>query len=108
MAFAKGRDDPRIGGDHQALEFIGGQASCPAVEQLDRFGARLDLAGEIADRLAGDGFENGVELGRIAIGHRARLVLIAAAFARHHVGCNGPWAPGKAKHGHVVGQPLAA
>ena len=108
VTFAQGRDDSRIGRNHQTLEFIGGQASCPAVEQLDRFGTRLDLAGEIADRLAGDGFENGVELGRVAIGHRARLVLVAAAFARRHIGRHRPRASRKAKHGHLIGQPLAA
>ncbi len=39
-----------VGSDHPALELRRRQAARPAIEQLHRFGAGFDLAGEIFDR----------------------------------------------------------
>ncbi len=108
MAFAQGSGDRSVGGDHQAFEFVGRQAARPAVEQLHRFGPGGDLAGEIGDRLGHDPVKDGIQLARIGIGHRPRGMLVAAPLARDHVGRHRPRAPGKAQHGHTVGQPLAA
>ena len=71
------RDDGGIGRDDPALELVGREASRPAVEQLHRFRARLDLAREvgrsvsptIASRIAPERCTG------IAIGERAGIVL---------------------------------
>ena len=108
MPLAKRGNDPRIGTDYQPLEFVGSEAARPAVEQLDRFGTRRDLARKIVDRLAHDRIEDGIELARVTVGHRPRGVLVAATFARDHIGRHGPRTACKAQHGHPLGQSLAA
>ena len=71
---------------------------------MHRFRTGFDLAGKIIDGFCNDPIENRIELGRIAIGQRARFVLVAASLAGHHVSRHGPRAPGKAQHRHPFGQ----
>ena len=72
------------------VELARGEATGPAVEQLHGLGARRDLAGKVLDGDVRDRVDDRLERRPVGIGHRARIVLVAAALTRDHVGSDGP------------------
>jgi hypothetical protein len=65
------------------------------------FGACLHLSAEVFHCHIDNRVDDRLECTRIAIGQRAGIVLVAAAFTRHHVGRDGPGAACKAQHGRL-------
>ena len=80
------RDDP-------PLELRWRQASGPAIEQLHRLRAGLDLRGKILERHLLDAADDLGKSTWIGIGQSPRFGLVAAALPRDHVGRDGPRAP---------------
>ncbi len=98
VCFAQGSDDAGIGRNDPAFELTRRQRSGPAVEQLHRLGPSVDLPAQIVDRHALDRHQQFFERDRVAVRHSARIVLVAAALALHHIRRDGPRAASKAQH----------
>ena len=94
------RDDP-------AFELARGETARPAVEQLDRVDASIDLLRQIIDRRIDEFVDDRAKCLRIAISHAPRLGLLATPLPRYHVGRDGPGAACKAEEGRAVGKPRA-
>ena len=94
--------DCRIGRNYPAFELVRRQTASPAIKQLHCFSACIDLTTQIADGDIYYRINDRLETGRIRVSQLARRVLIAAAFAIHHVSRDRPRTSREAQHGHII------
>ena len=90
--------------DAPALELVLGQAARPAVEDLQRAGAGLDLADQIIGRALDQEIDEMLERRSVAIGKQPRRRLVLAAAALDHIGRDRPRRAAKADQRHVLGK----
>src|SRR5215510_10299478 len=95
----QGRNDGSRRFDDPAPERRFRQDACPSVEELDDFGARLDLTGEKIDGALDKNADQRVETLDIAIGPTLDPSEVSAVPAFHHIGRDGPRRTGKPDQG---------